>query len=165
MGLVAAVVVPNLQRLFPAYEQRSFIARLSALVQFGWQQALATQKVHRIFFDIDKRLIRLEQEAEKKTHLEQPEFKLVTMPYTQTEIIWPEALELKQFYINTVEYIARPGIKTETTWFFIVPDGLCQSVIINFQVRDTDAQEAQKISLVLNPFTARFKQYDTFQKP
>lgn len=160
MGLLAAVVVPNLQRLFPGYERRAFIEQFSALVQFGWQQALATQKVHRIFFDIDNRLIRLEQEAEKKDHIGQIEFQPVVLPYIKTDIIWPETLALKQFYIEKTEYIARAGIKTETTWFFIVPDGLCQPVIINFQ-----GPEEKQISLVLNPFTARFKQYDYFQKP
>ena len=80
---------------------------------------------------------------------------------------WAENIVIKQFYIDKDEMITRPGIKTEQVWFYIAPDGLVQPVVINMlDTSETDAQgKAVTMSLVMNPFTGKFKEYDEFQKP
>ena len=61
--------------------------------------------------------------------------------------------------------MAREGRQTTELWFFIVPEGLAQDVVINLlDMRDKDRGKAKQVGLVLNPFAAQFKSYDSFQK-
>ena len=50
LGIVATIVVPNLQKRLPGYQRKAFVNELNTLTALGWQNALSTQKVHRIFF-------------------------------------------------------------------------------------------------------------------
>jgi hypothetical protein len=57
------------------------------------------------------------------------------------------------------------GRGTENIWFFVAASGLAQPVTINLvDDNDRSAGRARSIGLVLNPFSAQFKEYDTFQK-
>jgi hypothetical protein len=43
---------------------------------------------------------------------------------------------------------------------------MAQDVVMNFiDTKDTQDGKPLQVGLVLNPFTAQFKTYDTFQKP
>ena len=55
---------------------------------------------------------------------------------------------------------------TDNVWFFIIPDGLTQEVTINFVDYDDMLPngDARQFGLVLNPFSAQFKLYDTFKQ-
>jgi hypothetical protein len=56
--------------------------------------------------------------------------------------------------------------KTEEMWFYVIPGGMAQDVIINFiDTKDLYNNAPRSVGLVLNPFSAQFKIYDTFQKP
>ena len=66
IGVLSAIIVPNVQRSTPRYERESFIARFNSLVQYGWQQALSTHKVQRINVDIGKKLISLTVASDEK---------------------------------------------------------------------------------------------------
>ncbi len=167
LGLVATIVIPNLQNRIPGYKRKQFLAHVNALSRLTWQQALATQKAYRLFFDLDKRIIKVEAETEKKDKGGKPKFGDISIPYLNSTYQWADNIEIKQFYIDKNEMIARPGIKTEQVWFYCAPQGLVQSVIINMlDTSETDAQgKAITIGLVMNPFTGQFKEYDEFQKP
>lgn len=165
IGLLMRVVIPNVQTLFPRYERQAFIGKLSALVQYAWLQALITQKVHRIFFDVEKRIIRIEKETTHKNNLGTLDFQPIVTPYIKTEISMPMSLKIEQFFIDGAEYIKRAGIQTEHIWFFIMPDGLCQTVVINMIDVNHNEANSDSIGLTLNPFTGRFSQYESFQKP
>lgn len=167
LGVMATIIVPNLQRLSPRYKRNEFLSQLGALVRLSWQQALITQKVHRVFFDVEKRIVRVDCVTEKKDKAGSPDFQPVSIAYLNTSYQWSPALEFKQFYIGKDEMLARPGIKTDQIWFYTVPDGLAQDVIINIvDIGETDAQgKPVRIGLVLNPFSAVFKEYEEFQKP
>lgn len=168
IGIMAAITVPNLKYLITGYQRKQFLTQLNGLTRLAWQQALSTQKAHRIFFDIPKRSILAEiEQVGKKDKEGRPAFALAQIPYLRNSFLWPETVEIKQFFIGKDEMITRPGIKTEQIWFYIVPDGLVQEVIINM----TDASETDEhgkplsTSLVMNPFTGEFKEYEEFQKP
>lgn len=167
MGLALSMAIPTLQYLFPGYRQREFIARLSALAQIGWQQALSTQRIHRILLDVEHRKIILEKETDTRDNLNQPIFQPTTITLIDTILNIPDTIEIRQFYLGAQELLARAGIKTEKVWFYIMPDGLTQEVIINFlNTQQVDAQgQARQYSLVLNPFNARFTLYEEFRKP
>ena len=120
------------------------------------------------FFDFKKRLIAVQIESQPSTSLtKEADFKDVAIQFVNTQYTWPEQLSFKHMYINGQEKLQQAGVKVTTAWFYIIPDGLTQDVIINtVDTKLLDAQGAPvKMGLVVNPFTAQVKRYDTFQKP
>jgi prepilin-type N-terminal cleavage/methylation domain-containing protein len=165
-GIVATFIVPNLQNFIPGYQRKTFLNNLEVLVQVAWQQSIITQKAHRVFFDIPQRTARIEIETDKKGKEGDSAFEPITIAYLATVYQWPVTIEFKQFFIEDREMISRAGVKTEQVWFYISPDGLAQSVIINI-VDNAEVDQRGKpiaIGLRLNPFSARFKEYEQFQK-
>lgn len=158
IGLIAAIALPNLQGLLPGYKRREFIANLQTIFSLTRQHALATNKAHRVFFDFKKRTIQVEYE-DTISKEGQPIFKPVQGTYQKYSLQWPETVEIKQFYIQGQDEMARAGREVLTGWVYIVPQGYAQDLIINMM------DGSKQISLVLNPFTMRLKVYDSFQKP
>lgn len=163
MGLIFAIATPNLQQRSPKYKRQEFIDRLNELAFLGWQQAMQTQTAHRVFFDIEHQEARLEIEQVTGG---KSQFAPVTQAYAKTKYNWPENIEIKQFFINGANEMSQ-GKKVLKIWFFIVPDGMAQEVIINAidTAQQTNSGKDIEIGLVLNPFTVKFKQYESFQTP
>jgi prepilin-type N-terminal cleavage/methylation domain-containing protein len=161
LGLVATLIVPNLQQRLPGYKRKAFVNELNTLLALGWQSALINQKVILVFFDLKKRLVSLktEEPGPANTVVQKP----LTQAYRKTWYEWPETIQIKNFFIDGIDDMSKPGQELLTIWFYIVPEGLSQEVIIN--VLDTSQTPNIPLGLVLNPFTAQLKKYDTFQKP
>ncbi len=159
IGLMATIVIPNLQQRLPGYQRKAFLSELNNLLALGWQNSLITQKVHRVFFDTKKRIIKLEIEDPAVVTTG---FKSVPQTFRKTYYEIPPSIEIKDFFLDGVnEY--RPDREVLTFWFFIVPEGMSQEVVMN--MIDTSGTPQVHIGLVLNPFTVQLKEYDTFQKP
>ena len=170
MGLLMAVVVPNIQRFRPGYERNLFVTTVSALVQRAWQNALATHELHRVWFNIEQRTVVIQQATDKHNRAGEAIYQEISSEYIPASYTWPESLQIKDFFIDGTDFMHAPGtagVKIHEVWFYIYPDGSCQEVIINiFDTADTTESEAgTRLSLVLNPFSARFTQYGTFQHP
>jgi len=167
IGILSAVIVPNIQRSTPRYEREEFIARFSSLVQFGWQQALSTHLMHRVNVDVGKKIISLTVASNEKD--KSGEFVFTSMPDAvyDTECIIPEQIVIKQFFIEGYDMMTKfTQAKTASVWFYIIPEGMVQDVVINFiDTKDMQDGNPRSVGLVLNPFSALFKTYDTFQKP
>lgn len=164
MGLMATIVVPNLGRLRPGYQRQQFVTQMTALMRLSWQQALIKQKPHRLLFDLKKKLVKVEQEVDDG---DAQKFESILVPYLRAEYTWDDTLSIKQFFIEKTDMLNRPGIKTEQIWFYVAPDGLVQPVIINMlDANDSDERgQPTQFSLVSNPFSAEFKEYEKFRKP
>lgn len=161
VGLLAAIVMPNFSRLLPNRSKKLFAADINQLTGLAWQQALVTNTVHRIEFDIPKRTITILQESKNKKN----EFVSPKQSYTQTTAEWPEQIELKNFYVEGSDELATSRTrKASAVWFYVVPDGLTQQVIINAAYNSLAQVKPEQIGLVLNPFTAQFTVYDSYQK-
>ncbi len=165
LGIMATVLIPNLSRLRPGYQRRAFVTELNNLLMFAWRNALITKRVHRLLFDIKKRVVHVQVETQEKG--KEKAFYAVQTQYIKTYYQWPENITIKQLFVGKEEQLQRPGIKTETVWFFVVPEGMSQEVIINaLDASDSDVQGKEKqIGLVINPFTVQLSTYETFQKP
>lgn len=164
IGILATIIVPNFRGRLPAHRRQEFVSEVEALITFAQQNAITSQKVHRVLFDFQKRVITVEQEVEKGRG--KTEFKPIKQAYQKTAYHYPESIEIKQFFINGVNEM-QTGKQVFKMWIFILPSGLAQEVIINaIDTSDqlADGSEAQ-LGLVLNPFTARLKVYDTFAQP
>ena len=167
IGLLVGIVMPNLQRLMPQYERKQFIGRLNEILQFGWQQAIITHKICKIIFDIDTRNVSLQIATDKKDRQGEQLFEPIKGQYLKTSFTWPDQFKFKQFFIEGFDEMSRfVGRKAASVWFYVMPEGLAQDVIINIlDMKDLKNNKPREIGLVLNPFTAQLSVYDTFQKP
>jgi prepilin-type N-terminal cleavage/methylation domain-containing protein len=167
IGVMGSILAPNFQRSTPRYEREEFIARFNTLVQYGWQQSLITHKIHRVNVDVGKKLITLTSDAGEKDKAGEIVFKPIANAVEDTECTIPDQILIKQFFIEGFDMMAKCArSKTASMWFYIIPEGMVQSVVINFNdTKDVRDNHSLPVGLVLNPFSAQFKTYDTFQKP
>ena len=164
LGILGTILIPNFYRARPRYEREQFIGRINALVRRAWQNAIITHRVHRVSLDLDmdKRLIAAAMATGRRDQKGEPEFKPVSSSFSV-----PDTLQIKQFIIEGFDEMKRfSGRQTGEAWFFIVPEGLTQEVIINFIDKKDVLYDGRPrpVGLVLNPFTAQFEEYDSFQK-
>lgn len=164
VAVIATVLGPSLfTSRKPRYEREEFVARLNSLVSVAAQQAILERAVHSLEFDFKKRFVEIKRAPYPGAQADnfEPVKGLSSAHYT-----WPEQFEIKQFIVGGSDLMKAFSRKdTGEAWFFVVPDGMTQEVIINFlDTKDTIDDNARKVGLVLNPFTAQFKTYDLFQK-
>jgi len=164
IAIMATVVIPNLRPRDPVKERQSFIARLNALTRMAWHGTLSTGKTHQIFVDLEQRKVQLKIDTGKTDSQADPIFEPVKGSFINTALTWPKNLEIKNFAIEGYDEMERTG-PAGKLWFFVVPGGLAQAVTINMiDSNDKVGGRARTVGLVLNPFSAQFKTYDTFQK-
>ncbi len=169
LALISLIALPNIGRLMPGYQRKQFLSTLDNVVQVGWQQALVTQAIHKLLFDLNAGFVTLERATETVNAKGELEYVPAKGNGVSTRCTIPPSIEIKQFFIEGYDEIARyAGNKNAARiWFFIMPDGFCQQVVINMLDTSTkdSAQGIKQIGLVLNPLTGRFYAYDEFQKP
>ena len=161
LSVVATIVIPNILQRAPGYERKKFFSELNSLMAITWEHALRTNQLHRVVFDFDTRTINIEVET-KNDETGKSSFTNISGVYRKTSYQWPENFEVREFFIEGLNEM-KGGKKVEKMWIFVTPEGLAQEVIIN--VMDVTQSKEIPLGLVLNPFIAQFKLYDTFQKP
>jgi type II secretory pathway pseudopilin PulG len=164
--VLMSIVAPSFRNLLPRREREVFIGKINAITRFAWQRALIERKVHKIVFNFKNSEFWVE-EPTGTSKLGEMEFKRVKGAYFATLAKIPSNIQIKNFIIEGFDEMTRRGAGgTEESWFFLMPDGLAQTVTINFL--DTKqlnvAGKPRQFGLVLNPFNAQFKVYDSFQK-
>jgi type II secretion system protein H len=166
VGIMATIVVPSFRAKDPRKERRQFFTELNTLTRLAWSYALVTGKVQRLVVDFTKGTLQLQEATDKKDEKGEPVF-VASKGYIQRTVTWPKQLQIQNFYIEGFDEMERFGGRpTGTVWFFVTPQGLAQPVTMNIvDTSDRSRGSARPISLVLNPFSAQFKEYATFQKP
>ncbi len=162
LGILATIIVPNFRPRNPEYQRKQFIDQFNSLLQIGWQNALATGKVQKIIFN--KKNISLESETEKKSTSGESKFEPIKVRFLKTNLEVPENFEIKNLYVGAKDEMKSLIEGKGKIWFYITPDGLAQNVILNIFENISDSIKYE-LSLVLNPFSVQFKEYDKFQKP
>ncbi len=164
IGMIMAALIPLMQQKEPGYERKQFTARLNSLMQLAWQQAIITHAVHRVLFDFKERKASIEKDITRSATAKKLEFEAVKGQDAQ--ISWPQTFIIQQFIIEGFDEMRRKaGGKAETSWFYLIPDGMTQQVTINGIDKDEMIEgKPSRFGLVLNPYTAQFKAYDAFQK-
>lgn len=137
------------------------------MVQYGWQQALATHTMQRVNVDVGKKMITLTQDSGEKDRSGEIVFKPNVNAVQDIFCPIADQIIIKQFFIEGFDMMAKfSRSKTASVWFYIIPEGMAQDVVINgMDTKDTNGDQPRAFGLVLNPFTAQFKTYDEFQKP
>ncbi len=164
IGAMLAAILPLMQDKEPGHERKQFVTRLNELMQFGWQQSIITHAVHRVLFDFQERTATLERNITNSPTEKKLDFEKVKNP--SGPMRWPKDIEIKQFIIggyDEMRRFSRGG--AQTSWFYIIPDGMTQLVTINgIDKADTGGGKPAQFGLVLNPYLAQFKVYDAYQK-
>ena len=163
MGIMASVITVSI-RPRPANERKEFLASLNALLALGWREALITRNVHKIEFDFAKNSVVLQKKIENESSKSGMQFIPVKSKYTENYIKWPKNLEVQQFLIEGKNEMG--GLRKEAVWFYIMPDGSAQDIIINLiDVKDKmPNKQSRQVGWVLNPFSVQFTEYGSFQK-
>lgn len=167
IAILSAVVIPNLLRSSPGYERKSFIAELNGLLKYAQGHAIITYTNQQLVLDLEKRIMELREQTDKKDSKGEIVYKKVSGAYVNTMVKIPENIDVKNFIIEGFDEIGKSTArKTGEVWFFIVPEGMAQEVTMNFVDKKDRLynDKPRPIGLVLNPFTAQFKEYDSFQK-
>ncbi len=165
IGIVAAVAVPAFGRKNPRTERKNFVGQLNTLVKVAWNSAVFTGNLHRIVVDFDRRTINVQSATNKKDDKGKPVFVPAKGAISRSMKL-PKQFKIENFYIEGLDEMERfEGRQTREVWFFITPNGLAQPVTINIvDTSDRSRGQGRPFALVLNPFSAQFKEYGTFQK-
>lgn len=162
IGFMTTFGLRVLRNVRPAFKQEQFVDNVRTLLAVAWQRALSTGKVHRVYFDLEKRVMATEMQTNEPQE-DKEVFAPITRAYDAASFTWPKSITFKEFYIQGTNGLNTGGRKTNAIWFYVVPDGMVQEVIIN--IEEAVGDSSLPLSLVINPFTAQLATYETFQKP
>ena len=169
VGILLSIAVPNMLGRRVVQERKAFVSQLNTIMSEVWLRGLETGLVHKVNFDLEHRTLDVSQQVDKVDADRKPVFEPITLHFSSNTYRWPDTFDIQQLYIQKVDEVAAGGLsrKTENIWFFVMPDGVCQEVIVNIvdQPENQSEKEGKQFSVVLNPFTAQCVMYDTFQKP
>lgn len=164
VGLITSFVIPSFFNKQLHSEKKKFVAQFNAIVQETLIQATVTNSIRQIFFDLKEHLIIVKAHNPTSTELnEHHKFKPIALEsFTESIPISPH-LVIRNFFINGTDDI-QGGNDKDKIWFYIMPDGTSQSIIINIEDIDTTSTQ-NKFALTVNPFYSQVRDYDEFQKP
>ena len=169
IALIGGIAAPNIFKRMPQYERDTFYETLNSLARQTWIRALQTGHVHKITFNLAMRTIQVEEKTDAVDHEDKPLFERVLINVVHSNYQWPDHYEIKQFYVEGVDEVGRHGAEKtmEDIWFFIVPEGMAQEVILNIlDTKDTSQNsDGKEFSLVLNPFRVQFEEFMEYQNP
>jgi prepilin-type N-terminal cleavage/methylation domain-containing protein len=156
IGILGSVLAPRLAPRTAKTEKEAFIAQLNSLNRAALTQAITTQTLFQLFWDLEHRTIEIRKHTGNYDRNGDPECKPMQIPYGMQSVTIPERFIVKQFSIEGVNELAGARA-TKQVWFYIVPDGISQQVTIVFTDTHEDITDAEKkLTLILNPFTVRY---------
>lgn len=158
IGVIGSIVAPRLAPRTAKAEREQFVAQLNSLLRAALTQALVTQTLQQVFWDLEKRTIEIRKHTGAYDRAGDPECKPIHIPYGAQNVSIPERFIIKQFSIEGVNELAGSR-KLKQVWFYIVPDGVSQQVTVVFADTHEDvSKEEKKLTLVLNPFTVQYEE-------
>ena len=167
LGVLLTVMGPLISKfMLPRRATQQWVSNVNALMRFAWQHALTHHKVHKVGANFEKNILSVEM-ATGEFKDGQPEFAPIKAAYLATSLVIPEHIKIKNFIIEGFDEKGRSTSgETKESWFYIMPDGLTQAVTINFidTKQNNPAGKPKSYGLVLNPFNAQFRVYESFQK-
>lgn len=159
IGVMAMIVVPRL-RFRGGNALDALVDKIATLTNSGYERAIMTGKLHRVFFSFKEHpYVELQIARDKKASDTEQKFEKAATEYATVSFDWDERFVVKNFYIKGFDEAAKGNLND--AWFYILPEGMSQEIVINI-VDETTGDER---GLVLNPFHVKFTMYDTFQKP
>jgi prepilin-type N-terminal cleavage/methylation domain-containing protein len=149
IAIMVAVVVPQLSRRETS-AVRIFTAQLNAFMRFTTTHATTTNALHKIVFDLEHERISAEKALGGKSITGDDAYEPLMSSYSAARVAIPHELVFQSILVNGADELA--GAPTKKVWFFCVPHGLCQPVVITG--RDTYRDE--DFVVTLNPYSGQF---------
>jgi prepilin-type N-terminal cleavage/methylation domain-containing protein len=167
LGILGTIVMPNLGRLKPGYEHDQFTSNIRMLVRRAWQESLLNHQLHRIYFDLEKQIVRIDKETNKKTGTGGIAYEQLEGVYMPSAYQWPATMQMKDFFVDGQDIFHVKGVRITEVWFPIFADGTTQHIIMNwFDQADTRESDAGSgFSISISPFIAKVTETNGFQKP
>lgn len=168
IGLLFAVGLPNLMGRKKLNERNEFFSELNTVMSEIWLRGLEKNVIHQVTFDLEHRKFVVKEKTENLDADKKPVFAPIPLYFAHAQYQWPESFEIQQLFVQNKDELATGGISrtTENVWFYIMPGGASQEVIVNIVDQESDSDlEGKPFSIVLNPFTVQCEMYDHFQKP
>ncbi|MBI2353321.1 prepilin-type N-terminal cleavage/methylation domain-containing protein [Candidatus Dependentiae bacterium] len=161
LGLISSFVIPSIFNKQKDSAKQKFVVHFMELMQDALEHTIISQQVHQIFFDLEKHEIMVK--IPDALNFEPDAFVSVGKEVAHRFIQIPDHFVVKNFFINGIDDIqGAKGIKT--VWFYIMPDGTSQAVIINIEDAEVFSEQ-NRFSFTINPFYSQVKKHDEFQKP
>jgi len=164
IGLIVSIGARYFRIQRPGDERKKFISQLNLLMKFTLQNSIVTNKIHKVDFDFKKRVVQIFIVSEKKEEKD----KRLVRTYLKTFLDIPPHLDIKEFFIDGSDMMKMfLDRKTVGVFFYVIPEGMSQVVIINIIDRKDEIVrgKGRVVSLVLNPFSAQFSVYNDFKRP
>ncbi len=163
ISIMTSFVIPRMFTNRAGMTKKKFFSEFSTMMADTVFQSIIAKKVHQVFFDFDHHQIVVKQHNPKiDEKKKEAQFEAVPKNLFHSQIQLPEGFRIRNFFIEKNDEV-KPGAKINDAWFYIMPDGTSQPVIINVD-DDSDEHEA-RFSITINPFYSQATLHDTFQKP
>ena len=158
ISLFGAFVAPTFMTKKSVAKQK-FIAEFATLMQDTLYQAISTKSIHQVYFDFDNNvIIAKEQNSQKQDSNKHKNF---SDTFIDKVHISPQ-FTFHNFYIQATDEVQQ-GKVLHDAWFYIMPDGTSQAVIMN--IEDNSQDPSKQFSITINPFYSQVQADETFQKP
>ncbi len=171
LGILAAMVGPAFLKQSPSQERKVFVASCNAIVAEAWARALFNRRIQKIIINPAKHEIRFEQFVHEPTKADatQEPTEPIKSDTFGFAYVYPAHMDIHNVFVEGVDELTRHGSDrvVQGVWFFIIPDGNAQEVIINYtDTKDTRfSVDGKNGGLKLNPFTVIFDEYDAYVYP
>jgi len=162
LSIFISFAVPRFFSSRKGVVKKEFFSEFALVISDTLHQAIITKKIHQIFVDLDHHEIRVKQHHVMPDETDKhKQFKAVSPGIFHSQMLIPQQLSIKSFYIGDNDAINQ-GKTIHDVWFYIMPDGTSQAVIINLQ--DEEEQANNQFSIAINPFYSQVKLHDAFTK-
>src|ERR1700722_10207058 len=106
IGIMGSVLAPRLAPRTAKAGREQFINQLNSLLRATLTQAITTQVLHQIFWDLEKRTIEIRKHTGAYDRNGDPECKPFHIPYGAQNVTIPERFMIKQFSIEGINEMA-----------------------------------------------------------
>ena len=163
ISVLFSFVIPTFFRRQKGVVKKQFVAEFTTLMQDALQQAIISHRIQQIYFDIEKHKI-LVKSHDTSIETETKHEQFSTPPDSITSSIQlPQQFEFRNFIIQGKDEV-ESGRRMDNAWFYIMPDGTSQAVIMNIEEQNPDAAENNRFSITVNPFYSQVEDHEKFQK-
>lgn len=164
VSIFATSVIPTFVNKQRDAVKKDFIANFTTLMKDSLYQAITTSKVHQIYFDFNQnQIIPKVQDLSVDAQSKHSKFKPISNN-SNASIAIPQHITVRNFFIQNEDELSNKS-KLDDAWFYIMPDGTSQSIIMNLEYSDPESQDIEQFAITINPFYSQVTQHETFQKP
>ncbi|MFA5074921.1 MAG: type II secretion system protein [Candidatus Babeliales bacterium] len=146
----------------PEADLKTVLSEFNGLVNIARQEAIATQKIHRLYFQPNKNqpdFVAVQVEEKDPENPEKLIYKQIEPLYSKSKYNLPEEVKMDAFYIGRVEQFSENKNKA---YCYVIPNGLVQDVKI-YLIKKSDGRE-EKVTFKMEPFLGNFDMHEGFIK-